>query len=99
MKTAPAREFLARSCPRTPTMSQRYALSQVVVATIAGMGALSTKKKPDHAEGMLEGGGDDGPGSWPGANGDNNGSSDSVEAKDTLFLKELTAKGQVRWAI
>lgn len=62
------------------------------------MGALNTKKKHDNAEGMLDGGGEDGPGSWPGANGDNNGSSDSVDAKDTLFLKELATKGQVRWA-
>ncbi|CAN0543406.1 unnamed protein product, partial [Ectocarpus sp. 12 AP-2014] len=67
---------------------------EVVAATIAGMGALSTKKKPDNAEGMLDGGGEDGLGSWPGANGDNNGSSDSVDAKDTLFLKELATKGQ-----
>ncbi|CAM9362910.1 unnamed protein product, partial [Ectocarpus sp. 4 AP-2014] len=65
---------------------------EVVAATIAGMGALSTKKKPDNAESMLDGGGEDG--SWPGANGDNNGSSDSVDAKDTLFLKELATKGQ-----
>lgn len=61
------------------------------MATISGMGVLSTKKKSDNADGMLEG--EDG--SWSATNVDNNGS-DSIDAKDTLFLKELRAKGQVR---
>lgn len=63
------------------------------------MGAFTPdikKPKSDSAEGTPDGG-DDGAGSWPASNGDNNGA-DSVDAKDTLFLKELRGKGQVRGA-
>lgn len=68
-----------------------------MTSTVLGMGALSTdskKSKSDNAEGAPEGG-DDGAGSCSASNGDNNGS-DSVEAKDTLFVKELRSKAQVR---
>lgn len=61
------------------------------------MGALSTdakKNKSDSAEGG-DGDNNDGAGSCSASNGDNKGA-DSVDAKDTLFVKELRAKGQVR---
>lgn len=67
----------------------------MVAATVSGMGTLSTKKKSDNAEGAADGGEDGATGSpWLSSNGDNE--PDSVEAVDTLFLKELKAKGQVR---
>ena len=69
--------------------------SKVVAATVAGMGTLSTKKKVDNSEGGVDGGGGDG--AWSASNGD--AEQDSVEAKDTLFFKELGAKGQVRPAV
>lgn len=72
-------------------------MAQVIVSTVLGMGALSTdskKNKSDSTEGT-PGGGDDGAGSWSATNGDNNGS-DQVDAKDTLFVKELRGKAQVR---
>ena len=59
---------------------------------VAGMGTLSTKKKADSSEGGTDGGGGDG--AWSASNGE--AEQDSVEAKDTLFFKELRAKGQVR---
>lgn len=65
------------------------------------MGSLSTKKKSETLEGAPEGG-EDGSGPWSASNGDgsNNTSivADSIDAKDTLFLKELRAKGKVRCA-
>lgn len=83
----------------TLTLQYRAAvIGKVIASTVIGMGALSTdskKNKPDNADGMLEGGDDGGAGSWAASNGDNNGS-DSVEAKDTLFVKELKGKAQVR---
>lgn len=68
--------------------------SKVVASTVLGMGALTTdskKNKPDSAEG------DAGGESWsaPNGDGDRNGS-DSVDANDTLFIKELRVKSQVR---
>lgn len=67
----------------------------MVTATVSGMGTLSTKKKTDHAEGGGEGGAEDGAygGTWATSNGENE--PDSVEAIDTLFLKELRVKAKV----
>ncbi|CAN0183912.1 unnamed protein product, partial [Laminaria digitata] len=63
---------------------------KVVAATVAAMGTLSTRKKADNSEGGTDGGG--GESAWSASNGD--AEQDSVEAKDTLFFKELGVKGQ-----
>lgn len=66
----------------------------MVTATIAGMGTLSTKKKMDGGEGE---GGEDGAlagGAWATSNGE--AGPESIEAEDTLFLKELRSRAQVR---
>lgn len=63
-----------------------------------GLGTLSTRKGRDGMGGEGGGGsGDDTPygGTWLVSNGDNDQQPDSIEARDTLFLRELKAKAQV----
>lgn len=63
------------------------------------MGILNTKKARDSTGGEGGGGsGDDTPygGTWLVSNGDKDQQPVSIEAKDTLFLKELRVKVQVR---
>lgn len=70
-----------------------------------GMGTLSTKKRSDGAgDGSGAADGDDMPdgSAWPSANGDGGNDSQlavTVEAKDTLFLRELRMKVTVRRSI
>lgn len=67
----------------------------MVGATVSGMGILTSKRKGDNVEGVGDGGEDVGfGGSLLTLNGDNEPES-SVDAKDTLFLKELRAKAKV----
>ena len=69
-------------------------LRKVVIPSVVGMGTLKKSKKTGKADDSGEDAEEDGEGTLTTSNGDS--SFRSVEGKDTLFLKELRVKAEVR---